>query len=283
MSTSCTQTDQTNIQRRWVVAAVSFLNTKPLIDGLDGQTGITLKLAVPAELPALLETDQADAVLVPAVDFGRNRPDWRIVSDGCIASDGQTMTVRIFSRVPPDRITALHVDGDSHTSVVLAQVLWRRLYGRALPVQRIDARRESLDACQAVLLIGDKVVSQPTRQFGFEVDLGGAWKQLTGLPFVFAVWAAKRHNELGQLPRLLDAARDRGVARAAELARIHGPDNGWPVELAASYLTQYLNFALTPRHHKGLELFLEMAEQMDLLPAYPRDLTVANQPAEHQP
>jgi len=283
MSTSCTETDQTSNRRRWVVGAVSFLNTKPLIDGLDDQTGITLKLAVPAELPALLEADQADAVLVPAVDFGRNRPDWRIVSDGCIASDGQTMTVRIFSRVPPDRVTALHVDGDSHTSVVLAQVLWRRLYERALPVQRIDARREPLDRCQAVLLIGDKVVSGPTRQFGFEVDLGGAWKQLTGLPFVFAVWAGKRHSDLGQLPELLDAARDRGVARAAELARIYGPANGWPVELAARYLTQYLSFALTPRYHKGLELFLEMAEQMGLLPASPGGLAVADRPAEHQP
>lgn len=283
MSTSRTETDRTNGSRQWVVGAVSFLNTKPLIDGLDRRPGITLKLAVPAELPALLETDQADAVLVPTVDFGRNRPDWRIVSDGCIASDGQTMTVRIFSRVPPDRITTLHVDGDSHTSVVLAQVLWRRLYDRALPVQRIDARREPLDRCQAVLLIGDKVVSGPARQFGFEVDLGGAWKQLTGLPFVFAVWAGKRRSDLGQLSQLLDAARDRGVARAAELARIHGPSNGWPVELAARYLTQYLSFALTPRYHKGLELFLDMAEKMDLLSASPADLAVANQPAEHQP
>ncbi|HUW84098.1 MAG TPA: menaquinone biosynthesis protein [Phycisphaerae bacterium] len=283
MATSRTQIDQTNSQRRWVVGAVSFLNTKPLIDGLDRQPGITLKLAVPAELPALLEADQADAVLVPAVDFGRNRPDWHIISDGCIASDGQTMTVRIFSRVPPDRITTLHVDGDSHTSVVLAQVLWRRLYERALPVRRIDTRREPLDRCQAVLLIGDKVVSGPTRQFGFEVDLGGAWKQLTGLPFVFAVWAGKRHSDLGQLPQLLDAARDRGVGRAAELAKVHGPANGWPVELAAKYLTQYLSFALTPRHHRGLELFFEMAEQMGLLRASPGDLAVANQPAEHQP
>jgi chorismate dehydratase len=266
-----------------VVGAVSFLNTKPLIDGLDRQPEITLKLAVPAELPALLEADQADAVLVPAVDFGRHRPDWCIVSDGCIASDGQTMTVRIFSRVPPDRVTTLHVDGDSHTSVVLAQVLWRRLYGRALPVRRIDARCEPLDRCQAVLLIGDKVVSGPTRQFGFEVDLGAAWKQLTGLPFVFAVWAARRESQLGTLPQLLDAARNRGVARAAELARIHAPSSGWPVELAASYLTQYLSFTLTPRYRKGLELFLQMAEQMDLLPASPRDVAVTNQPAEQQP
>ena len=283
MSTIRTETGQKNNQCRWVVGAVSFLNTKPLIDGLDGQTGITLKLAVPAELPALLEADQADAVLVPAVDFGRNRGLWRIASNGCIASDGQTMTVRIFSRVPPDRITMLHVDGDSHTSVVLAQVLWQRLYERPLPIRPIDTRSEPLDRCQAVLLIGDKVVSGPTRQFGFEVDLGAAWKQLTGLPFVFAVWAARQDRQLGQLPQMLNAARDRGVARAADLAQIHGPANGWPVELAAKYLTQYLSFVLTPRHQKGLELFLDMAEHLGLLPASPPPLAVANRPAEHKP
>jgi len=145
------------------IGAVSFLNTRPLIDGLADQPGVTLRLAVPSALPALLADGSADVVLVPTVDYGRNRDVWQMVSDACIASDGQTMTVRIFSRVPPDRISTLHVDGDSHTSVALAGVLWRRLYDRALPVETIDAHAESIDRHEAVLLIGDKVVGDLTR------------------------------------------------------------------------------------------------------------------------
>jgi chorismate dehydratase len=247
------------------IGAVSFLNTKPLIEGLDELPGISLRLAVPAKLPALLESGQVDVALVPAFDFGCNRDEWQLVSDGCIASDGQTMTVRIFSRVPPDRITVLHVDSHSHTSVALTRVLWSRLFKAPVQMQRIDADGESLDNYESVLLIGDKVVSDMTRQFGYEMDLGAAWKQLTGLPFVFAVWTARKGFDTESIGKILGAARDRGVARAAELASEYGPDLGWPPELAARYLTKYLSYTLTPQHRQGLELFLQLAGELNLL------------------
>lgn len=254
-------------QTKYAIGAVSFLNAKPLIEGLAELPDVKLQLAVPAKLPVLLDTGRVDVALVPTFDLGCQRRAWRLVSDACIASDGQTMTVRIFSRVPPDRITMLHADVDSHTSVALAGLLWRKIYGSTVPTSRINADTEPLDHCQAVLLIGDKVVSDITRQFGYQMDLGAVWKELTGLPFVFAVWAARRDRPIDSLAEILSAARDRGLARAEALAHTHGPPAGWPAELATRYLQQYLSYTLTPRHRQGLDLFLRMAEEFGLLDA----------------
>jgi hypothetical protein len=87
------------------LGVVSFLNSKPLIAGLDLRPEVQLTFDVPAKLPELLISGGVDAALVPIVDVLRAPQPWSIVSDACIACDGETMTVRVFSQVPPDRIT----------------------------------------------------------------------------------------------------------------------------------------------------------------------------------
>ena len=252
-------------QAGYTLGVVSFLNALPLIDGLDDRRDVRLDCRAPAQLAALLDAGHVDAALVPVVDLARRGEAWQRVSDACIASDNQTMTVRVFSRTSPERIDRLHVDGDSHTSVVLAKVIWGELYGRNLTTEPIDATPAALDACQAVLLIGDKVVSGIGRPFAFEVDLGAAWRELTGLPFVFAAWAARSGRDMADLSAMLSAARDRGVARADVIAKEHGPAKGWPVELAARYMTDYLSYVLTPDHLAGMARFIDLARRYGLL------------------
>ena len=191
---------------------------------------------------------------MPLIDVLRSGGQYRVVSDACIGCDGETMTVRVFSQVPPDRIRTLWVDGDSHTSVALVRVLWRELYVRDLVLRPIEPGSQRLDQREAVLLIGDKVVDPQRGSFAYEVDLGGAWRQHTGLPFVFAVWACRR-VAVAELGDLLSAARDRGVARAAEIAVQDGPRHGWPVELARRYLTRCLKHKLDARTIAGADLF----------------------------
>ena len=81
------------------------------------------------------------------------------------------------------------------------------------------------------------------------------------------MWAARRDRPIDPWAEILRAARDRGLARAEALAHTHGPPAGWPAELAARYLKQYLSYTLTPRHRQGLDLFLQMAEEFGLLGA----------------
>ncbi|MBK9120608.1 MAG: menaquinone biosynthesis protein [Phycisphaerales bacterium] len=253
------------------LGVVSFLNSRPLIAGLAAQRDVQLRYAVPAALPQWLDTAAVDVALVPVVDVLRSGGAYQAVSDAGIACDGETMTVRIFSQQPPDRIDTLWVDNDSHTSVVLARVLWRELYGRALQIRRFDATSGAAAEYPSILLIGDKVVDPKRGSFAFEVDLGGAWRQHTGLPFVFALWAARPAltpaDALAELAERLSAARDRGVSQITEIAANDGARAGWPVALAERYLGRCLRYRLTARYRAGMEHFAALAAAADLVPA----------------
>ena len=119
---------------------------------------------------------------------------------------------------------------------------------------------------QSVLLIGDKVVTTPMPWFDHHVDLGDAWKRWTGLPFVFAAWAARGSAAAddattGELAGILAAARDRGVARAAEIAAETGPARGWPLSLAVEYMTHTLTYTLAPAFESGMNRFVELLQE----------------------
>ena len=258
---------------KWRVGAVSFLNTKPLVAGLDADPEVALVYDVPARLPALLDEGVVDAALVPVVDLADNERAWQIVSDACIGCDGESLTVRVFSHAGAESIRRLYVDGDSHTSVALARVLWQELYGTHLEILPF-AGTEPGEEWAAVLLIGDKVVNNTFQRYEVETDLGSAWKSYTGLPFVFAVWAASVGTGAAELAGRLSRARDEGVKQAGRIAAEFGPALGWPEELANHYLTNVLKFALGPRQRQGLNKFLELATAHNLVNAAP-DLVFA--------
>lgn len=245
------------------LGVVSFLNACPLTDSLTGDASIRMQHAVPARLPQMLENREVDAALVPSIDWIRRQERWQRVSDACIGCDGESLTVRVFSRRPADTIATLHVDGDSHTSVALARILWSRCFGRPVTIRPLaDA-----NAAEAVLLIGDKVIAQPQNGFGYEIDLGQAWKDWTGLPFVFAVWAARAESASSALSDRLSAARDDGVTRAGQIARRQAPRHGWPAETAVAYLTRHMKYTITEDAEAGLRRFCELAADEGIVPA----------------
>ncbi len=256
------------------LGAVSFLNARPLIEGLADTPGLRLATDVPARLADRLADGAFDVALIPIIDVIRSAGRYAVVSDACIGCDGETMTVRVFSQQPPHRVTRLHVDGDSHTSVALARVMWRELFDRELEVVPFDADSQPAESVESVLLIGDKVVNPARGSFAYEVDLGGAWREHTGLPFVFAVWAgAPRDSDragfsAGQADFLFEsigAARDRGVAQAERIAAEQGPALGWTVPLATRYLTRCLRFSLDARMIEGAERFAELTGEAGAL------------------
>jgi len=247
------------------------LNSKPLIEGLADDPRVVLRFDVPSALPDLLRENEVDAALIPAIDLARSAGRWRRISDACIGSDGRTLTVRVFSKVAPEHMEVLHADPDSHTSVALAQIIWANVYQRSLRIEPLMAATQ-LRECESVLLIGDKVVTTPMPWFDHHVDLGDAWKKWTGLPFVFAVWAINQPgaqatgHELADLACILSEARDRGVARAAEIAVETGPAHGWPADLAVEYMTHALTYKITPPAEAGMNLYFEMLNQGGIVP-----------------
>lgn len=246
------------------VGVVSFLNARPLIEGLRDSPDCRIVYEVPSRLGKLLADGRVDVASVPVIDYLQRRGRWDIVSDACIASDGSTLTVRVFSHVRPEDLSVLHVDGDSHTSVVLARLVWEGYFGRRIETRPLSTEERPGDR-QAVLLIGDKVIQARARRFAYDVDLGKAWKDWTGLPMVFAVWAGQRGRSLGPLARRLREARDRGVARAAQIALHAAADHGWPPELAVTYLTQTLEYRLTDRHRAAIDRFHSLAVEFGVV------------------
>lgn len=251
-------------QKKWRLGVVSFLNARPLIAGLESDSRFELIFDVPARLANRLDAGEFDVALVPVIDLVARDRDWQIISDACIGCDGETLTVRVFSRIRPEEIRTLHVDGDSHTSVALARIIWKEQYGQNLNVIPY-AGTESLEECEAILLIGDKVVTGSMIDYEIETDLGSAWKSLTSLPFVFAAWAGCRGLDTSELANRLAQARDHGVASADMIAEDFAPAQGWPVTLAKRYFSSRLKFDLGERQRKGMTRFLELAKRQDLV------------------
>ncbi|MEJ2581614.1 MAG: menaquinone biosynthesis protein [Acidobacteriota bacterium] len=253
---------------KFTVAAVSFLNARPLIEGLDEEPGIRLFTDVPSRLLDTLLEDRASVALCPVIDFQLSPTELSIVPAGAIGSDGPTLTVRVFSRVPMDEVTHVRTDGDSHTSVALLKLIFDEVYQRIPSVETLASTdvHGSASPPETVLLIGDKVVrNRPDPElYPFELDLGAAWKQITGLPFVFACWVARAGNDLEDLPRVLARCRDRNRSRIEEIAATHALESGWSEHLAVEYLGSILQYALGPREFAAIELFWRRCHELGL-------------------
>jgi chorismate dehydratase len=257
------------------VACVSYFNSKPLIEGLDREPSVALSLAVPAKLIDGLRDGTSDVALLPVIDY-QAIDGLRIVPTGGIACDGPTMTVRIFSRVPIGQVRTLACDTESHTSVALARVILAERYDLRPEIAPLDRAREP----ESLLLIGDKVVCEEPVGYPHQLDLGEAWKALTGKPFVFAVWTARGGVELGDLPAVLIAAKGRGLSIVDRLVEQHAVPRGWPREIARRYLTEYLKFDIGPQQIEAIALFHELAGKHGLVARPVKPLRVVSEKSE---
>jgi chorismate dehydratase len=250
------------------IGSVSYLNAKPLIYGLEEADDLHLALDVPSKLLKGLRERRFDVALLPVIDYQR-LPGLRMLTSGGIGCDGPTLTVRIFSKVPVERITTLACDKDSHTSVALARILLSEMMG--LPPELIDMAHGTEDAR---LLIGDKVVCEEPAGFAHQLDLGQAWKDFTGLPFVFATWVARQETELGDLPKRLEEAKRNGLRHVEKIVEQYAVPRGWPASLAKQYLTEYLKFNIGSRQLEAIRLFHQLAGKHRLIEHPPWELRV---------
>lgn len=253
------------------VGAVSYLNSKPLIEDLavllpDAE----LSLDYPSRLTTALDAGLLDVALVPSVT-GFLKPGYQVVSDACVAARGPVLSVKLFSRVPPETIRILALDAGSRTSSTLVQILLaERCHARpALQSLPLEASCEDTTA-DAVLLIGDRCMDPPREAFHTVWDLGEEWNRWTGLPFVFAMWVAREgalsDGQLDAIESGLTAARDRGLERLEAIARREAPRLGLPLETTLEYLSTNLYYRLGTAERAGLTKFHALAVRHQLVP-----------------
>lgn len=248
------------------VATVSYLNARPLIEGLDDEPGIELIRRVPSQLLETLEIGTAEVALCPVIDFQNSAGNLVVVPSGAIGCDGPALTVKIFSRKPLGDLDEIAVDGDSHTSVALLCVIMSRVFGRRPNLRTLSGAPGS-DGHDAVLLIGDKVItdSPDGTIYPHELDLGEAWRTFSGRPFVFAAWMAPAGCDLGDLPNRLNRVRRANRDKLPEIAARHAAKSGWPEDLAASYLSRNLRYRLGPAELAGMEEFWRVCHEDEII------------------
>ena len=256
-----------NNRPRLRVGAVNYLNTKPLIYGLERYAPqAEILLDFPSRLADDLAAGRLDVALIPSIEFFHD-PNYTIVSDACIACRGPVLSVKLFSRVPIESIRTLALDAGSRTSVALTQILLNERYGLRPELQSLPLGASLADAdADAVLLIGDRAMHSTGGRFEVVWDLGDEWCRWAELPFVFAMWVARAGTELGSLETALGEARDAGVAHLDEIAEREAAPLGLTRPQCLAYLRDNLYFYLGPREQRGLELFYKKAAQLGLVP-----------------
>ena len=252
------------------VGAVSYLNAKPLYHRLcEFAPDVRLSMDVPSRLAEQLADGSLDVALIPSVEYLRGvEKGYEIVPDFAIAARGPVRSVKLFSRVPWHGIRRLALDAGSRTSQALARIwLDERHEVRPEIVEELPLGVSALEStADAVLVIGDRAMKVPHDPFREVVDLAEAWVELTGLPFVFALWVARGGVDLGGLPSALERSRSEGLAHADELAATHGPRLGLDVTTCYDYLTKVLSYDLGEPEIAGLRTFAIRAARLGLAP-----------------
>lgn len=242
------------------VGSVPYLNAAPLTRGLEHE----IQFVHPSQLAALLEKDELDAALVSlvAVLFS-DRYD---VLDGvAIASLGEAKSVLLGHRRPLSEIDTVFCDPASLTSVQLLRVL---LAERGLrPKFKPLAQHASPDAMpDFVMLIGDQALDFLHSRREHEVlDLGGAWFELTNLPFVYAVWALRRGVDNAPLRRRLREAKDLGLETLGEIIRSR---TEYSYAFRKDYLSWHLHYHLASDEKRGIARFVELLRKHGAAPVF---------------
>jgi len=244
------------LDKKWRIGAVSYLNTRPLLLGMEQspfKERIDLVKSYPAQIAQDLLDDTIDIGLVPvAIMPLLSNP--QIVSKYVIGTEGEVASVALFSQVPMDQIEKVYLDYQSRTSVALAKILFKNYWKKEVEfLIATEGYINEISGTTAGIIIGDRALASLNR-FEHIYDLGLAWKQHTGLPFVFAAWVANKPIPSAFM-EAFDAANEYGLKHLDEvIALIPATEQVYDLH---KYYTENISYELTPEKRKGLEKFLE--------------------------
>jgi len=240
------------------IAMVGYYNTLPFLYGLKSSKSFNLILDIPSRCMDYYSSGQVDIALVPVATL-LDRSDYEIITDYCIGCEGSVRTVCLFTNSDVNNISKIYLDRDSRTSQLLTKILCERLWNinpdfEECDVRNIDAIEMKSD--EGVLMIGDKVFDRED-SFKYCYDLGVEWKKLTGLPFAFAVWIARKNtppsvierlnSELGLGVNNIEAVLDQNKTLATKID-------------LSEYFSEYIDFQFNDQKKSAFEYFFEYSK-----------------------
>ena len=267
---------------------IIYSNTVPVHAGIiSGAIKFPFKLVegIPTELNRLLSEGSIDVSPSSSIEYAKNPDRYLILPGFSITSKNNVMSIILQSRVP---ITGLHgktvaLTTASATSVVLLRILLELRYNvRPDYTQFVQGKEHPYDRADAVLLIGDHALKRPTiAGFDYEYDLGGLWREFTGLPFVFALWQVNYKKnidkDLDVLYHILKESKAYGLSHLTELAEQYAERFGIPAQTLLAYWAAF-SFGLGPEEQKGLMTYYGYAAEIGVVEPVP-DLRFWNGPS----
>ena len=239
------------------VGAVSYLNTKPLLYGVKRSEKLLEQIELieeyPARIAAMLVEGTIDVGLVPVAVIPKLK-EWHIITDYCIGAEGDVASVCLFSEVPIEQIKKVILDYQSRTSVNLCKILLKHHWKIAPGMEDASGEdyRAQIKGTTAGVVIGDRALEQRAVS-RYIYDLAGHWKEMTGLPFVFAAWISNK-----KLPDDFIAAFN----EANSVGFQHIPEivayNPFPAYDLTKYYLENIDYRLTDSKKTGMKRFLEL-------------------------
>jgi chorismate dehydratase len=236
---------------------IGYVNMAPVFYRLEAE--VEELVGVPTDLNRALLSGECDLAPISSIEYARNAGQLRILPRLCVGSEGAVDSIQLVSRVPLEHVRSVAITPESATSVVLTKVL--------LPeADHVPFGEEA----EATLLIGDAALKSAFEDPTPHYDLGRLWRERTGLPMVFAVWAAPEPVPAGldELEEALVASVRRARAEPEQLAHESSERYGYPAGFLARYFEK-LRYSFGPRERAGLLTFLELARDVGELDQVP--------------
>jgi chorismate dehydratase len=236
---------------------IGYVNMAPIFFRLDAD--VEEVVGVPTALNRQLIAGELDIAPISSIEYARHARSLRLLPRLCVSSEGAVESIQLVTKSPLERLRTIAVTPESATSVVLARVLFP--HADHVPLGE-DA--------EAKLLIGDAALRSAFEDPTPHHDLGRLWLERTGLPMVFAVWAAPEptHPALPELEDALVASVRAARAEPEQLAHESSARYGYPAGFLARYFEK-LRYRFGPRERAGLYTFLELARDVDELGEVP--------------
>jgi len=239
---------------------VPYLNVLPLLEGLDQDVPrLNWARATPRQLVDLLENQKVDFATLPIFEVIHSN-NYKLLGKCSISCDGPVRSVRLFSKKPFPEVKKVLLDVSSLTSVHLCQILCKEYllidpeFETSEEPIKLDFNLADSDY-DAVLVIGD-VAFEWEGTFEYELDLGAAWKDHTGLPFVFAGWVCHKSQSItNELQDIFVRARKEGERNVYDIAKNTVGLHKRELHDLIEYLSVNIKFSLREDQIRGIDLY----------------------------
>ncbi len=254
------------------VSFVSYLNSKPLVYGLEKglvEHDFNLQKDVPSVCAERLMQGEVELGLVPSIEYARSKGAWQIIPDLCIASRGEVKSVLLFFNRDIRKLNTIALDTSSKTSVTLLKILLREKY--EVDPQFISMPPnldEMLKRADAALIIGDRALQYQTQYKAF-LDLVEEWSDLTGLPFVYAFWAGHELTLTSEEVTAMKKSYEIGAQNIEKISKEYAVGKEHPWQFYRDYLTQNIHYKLGDEEKAGLMEFYHYAFYLGLIEHIP--------------